>query len=54
MEFELDDNDAPILEDPSQMMARDMEPIVRQYMSIHYSESFKNQTDDPFLWYSGY
>lgn len=54
MEFELDDNDAPILKDPSQMMAWDMEPIVRQYMSIHYSESSKGQTDNSFIWYSGY
>ena len=40
VEFELDRNDAPILNDPCEMMARDMEPVVRQYMALHYSESF--------------
>ena len=48
VEFELDDNDAPILNDPSQMTARDMEPLVRQYMSIHYSEYFAYQMDELF------
>jgi hypothetical protein len=40
-DFDRDDNDAPILNDPSQMMARVMEPMVRQFMSIHYSESVR-------------
>jgi hypothetical protein len=48
VEFDLDDNDAPILNDPSQMTARDMEPVVRQYMSVHYSEYFTCQIDELF------
>jgi len=54
VEFELDDNDVPILSDPSQLMARDMEPLVRQYMSIHYSESCKGEMNDTFVLYSNY
>jgi hypothetical protein len=46
VEFKLDDNDVPILDDPSQLMARDMEPLVRQYMSIHYSESCKGEMNE--------
>jgi hypothetical protein len=54
VEFELDDNDVPILSDPSQLMARDMEPLVRQYMSIHYSKSCKGEMNDTFVLYSNY
>jgi hypothetical protein len=39
LEFDRDDNDVPILEDPLKMIARVMEPVVRQFLSIHYSES---------------
>ena len=39
VDFDRDDNGGPILEDPSQMIAQVMEPMVRQFMSIHYSES---------------
>jgi hypothetical protein len=48
VEFDLDDNDAPILSEPSQMIARDMEPVVRQYMSIHYSGYFTCQMAELF------
>ena len=54
VEFELDDNGVPILSDPSQLMARDMEPLVRQYMSIHYSESWKGEMNDTLVLYSDY
>jgi hypothetical protein len=42
VDFDRDDNGGPILNDPSQMIARVMEPMVRQFMSIHYSESTKS------------
>jgi hypothetical protein len=41
VEFDRDENDAPVLVDPSGMMARVMEPVVRQFLSIHYSESIR-------------
>ena len=43
VEFDRDEDDIPILNDPSLMMARVMEPMVRQFLSIHYSESISNQ-----------
>jgi len=54
VEFELDDNGVPILSDPSQLLAWDMEPLVRQYMSIHYSESWKGEMNDTLVLYSNY
>jgi hypothetical protein len=39
LEFDRDDNGVPMLENPSQMIARAMEPVVRQFLAIHYSES---------------
>ena len=54
VEFELDNNDVPVLRDPSQMLAWDMEPLVRQYMSIHYSKSCKGEMNDTFVLYSNY
>ena len=47
VEFDRDEDDAPILNDPSQMMARVMEPMVRQFLSIYYSESISS------LWHVG-
>jgi hypothetical protein len=41
VEFERDDDDAPILEDPSRMMARVMEPMVRQFLTIYYGKSIE-------------
>jgi hypothetical protein len=40
-EFDVDDDENPILDDPSQMMARVMEPMVRQFLSIYYSMSIQ-------------
>jgi hypothetical protein len=45
VEFDREDDDTPILEDPSQMMARVMEPMVRQFLSIHYSTSIEIRPD---------
>jgi len=39
VEFELDRN-YPYSKWPLRDDARDMEPVVRQYMALHYSESF--------------
>ena len=50
VEFERDDDNAPILNSPSQMMARAMEPMVRRFMSIHYSESVEIR--QPVLFYN--
>jgi len=54
VEFERDDNDAPILNNPSQMMAWDMHPVVRQFMSIHYSGSIEGRRRCLCISYFGY
>ena len=36
--FDQDENNLPLLDNPSQMMARVMEPMVRQFMAAHYSK----------------
>ena len=39
VEFDRDEDDAPILNDPSHMLVQTMEPMVRKFLSIYYSES---------------
>ena len=49
VEFERDDDDAPVLEDPSRMMARVMEPMVRQFLTIYYGKSIEGDRPTCFI-----
>jgi hypothetical protein len=52
VEFDRDDDDVPILDDPSQMMAQVMEPMVRQFLAIHYSKPVQLNVANTHILYS--